>query len=52
MTPIFALFKVLQILSSFNIHVILLRCAGFNNVDLDAASEFNIHVLRVVRRKF
>ncbi len=30
-----------------NVNLIVLRCAGFNNIDLDAASENNITVLRV-----
>lgn len=38
---------VLKVLNSFGIKLILLRCAGFNNVDLDAAKEYDITVLRV-----
>lgn len=38
---------VLAILHDLGIKLILLRCAGFNNVDLEAAKEFDITVLRV-----
>ncbi|MGN0334049.1 MAG: 2-hydroxyacid dehydrogenase [Lachnospiraceae bacterium] len=38
---------VLKVLHDLNIKLILLRCAGFNNVDLDAAKEYGITVLRV-----
>jgi len=38
---------VIEQLASYNIKTILLRCAGFNNVDLDAAKKHNIKVLRV-----
>ncbi len=34
-------------LSANNVKLIVLRCAGFNNIDLDAARENNITVLRV-----
>ncbi|MBN2652006.1 MAG: 2-hydroxyacid dehydrogenase [Spirochaetales bacterium] len=37
---------VLDILSSYGIRIVVLRCAGYNNVDLDA-SYGKIHVLRV-----
>ena len=39
--------EVLSILSSIGIKNILLRCAGFNNVDLAKAKELNIKVARV-----
>ena len=39
--------QVIKLLASQGINTILLRCAGFNNVDLDAAKAHNIHVLRV-----
>ncbi|MCR5703579.1 MAG: 2-hydroxyacid dehydrogenase [Eubacterium sp.] len=38
---------VLEILSNVGVKLILLRCAGFNNVDLDSAKEFGMTVLRV-----
>lgn len=34
-------------LADYGIRLILLRCAGFNNVDLSAAKEFGLTVLRV-----
>ncbi len=39
--------KVIEILSSFGIRLIVLRCAGFNNVDLIAAKKAGITVVRV-----
>jgi D-lactate dehydrogenase len=36
-----------QLLASKGVKIIALRCAGFNNVDLAAATEFNIRVVRV-----
>jgi D-lactate dehydrogenase len=39
--------ETLEILASVRIKVISLRCAGFNNVDLKAASELGLKVLRV-----
>ena len=39
--------QVIKLLASQGVNTILLRCAGFNNVDLDAAKAHNIHVLRV-----
>ncbi|MGQ4001701.1 2-hydroxyacid dehydrogenase [Francisellaceae bacterium CB300] len=39
--------EVLSILSSIGIKSILLRCAGFNNVDLDKAKQLGIKVVRV-----
>ena len=38
---------VLQKLKEYGIGLVLLRCAGFNHVDLAAAKECNITVLRV-----
>lgn len=38
---------VLEQLAGLGIRLILLRCAGFNNVDLRAASEFGLTVMRV-----
>lgn len=38
---------VLTVLHSLGIRLILLRCAGYNNVDLAAAKEFGMTVLRV-----
>lgn len=39
--------EVIEKLHEENIHCILLRCAGFNNVDLKTAEKYNISVLRV-----
>jgi D-lactate dehydrogenase len=39
--------EVLQQLAQKNIGLVTLRCAGFNNVDLEAARELNIKVVRV-----
>lgn len=39
--------QVIEALSSKGVKIIALRCAGFNNVDLDAAKKFNMHVCRV-----
>ena len=39
--------ETLEILSNHNIKFILLRCAGFNNVDLPIANEYGIKVARV-----
>lgn len=39
--------EVLQALKSNGIQLILLRCAGFNNVDIVVAAELGIKVLRV-----
>lgn len=38
---------VLTHLHEYGIHLVLLRCAGFNNVDQEAAKELGIVVLRV-----
>ncbi|MEP2237166.1 MAG: 2-hydroxyacid dehydrogenase [Maribacter sp.] len=39
--------ETIKILSSNGIKLIALRCAGYNNVDLDAAKKANIKVVRV-----
>jgi len=39
--------ETISILKELKIQAIALRCAGFNNVDLDAASEAGIRVVRV-----
>jgi len=39
--------KVLDKLKSYNINIVVLRCAGYNNVDLKRAFENKIHILRV-----
>ncbi len=39
--------EVIKILSENSIKLIALRCAGFNNVDLKAAQEKNIKIIRV-----
>lgn len=39
--------KVISVLKDCGVKVILLRCAGFNNVDLKAARKADIKVLRV-----
>lgn len=39
--------QVLQILADINVSHVALRCAGFNNVDLDAAKAYDIKVSRV-----
>lgn len=36
-----------EILHSKGIRLILMRCAGFNNVDLEAAAKYDIRVMRV-----
>ena len=38
---------VLENLAAINIRLVLLRCAGFNNIDLEKANELGITVLRV-----
>ena len=38
---------VIKSLAALNIKIIVLRCAGFNNVDLTAAAENNLIVVRV-----
>lgn len=39
--------EILSALSQHGIKLILLRCAGFNNIDLEAAEELCIRVMRV-----
>lgn len=39
--------KTLQTLKERGVKLLLMRCAGFNNVDLDAATKFGIKVMRV-----
>lgn len=39
--------KVLEVLAERGVKLVLMRCAGFNNVDLDAATELGIQVMRV-----
>lgn len=39
--------KVLEALKAFGIRLVSLRCAGFNNVDLQAASRLGVTVARV-----
>lgn len=39
--------EVIEILAQKGVQIIALRCAGFNNVDLEAAKKFNISVCRV-----
>lgn len=39
--------QVIEILAKKGVKIIALRCAGFNNVDLEAAKEFGIKICRV-----
>jgi D-lactate dehydrogenase len=39
--------RVLEILHSYNIKIIAMRCAGYNNIDLKRASDLNFRILRV-----
>jgi D-lactate dehydrogenase len=39
--------EVIETLSTKGVKIIALRCAGFNNVDLEAAKKYNIAVCRV-----
>lgn len=39
--------KAIEVLHECGVRLILLRCAGFNNVDLKAAKEYGMTVLRV-----
>lgn len=39
--------ETIKILSASGVKLIVLRCAGFNNVDIAAAATYNIKVLRV-----
>lgn len=38
---------VLKSMSEFNIKLLLMRCAGYNNVDLKAAKKYGITIMRV-----
>ncbi len=39
--------QVIEVLSQKGVKIIALRCAGFNNVDLEAAKKFHVAVCRV-----
>ncbi len=39
--------KALAVLADVGVKLVAMRCAGFNNVDLDAAREFGLKVVRV-----
>jgi D-lactate dehydrogenase len=39
--------QTIEILSNQGVKLIALRCAGYNNIDLDAAEEFGLAVVRV-----
>ena len=39
--------KTLKVLQNRGVKLVLMRCAGFNNVDLKAATEYGITVMRV-----
>lgn len=39
--------KTLKVLSEHGVKLVLMRCAGFNNVDLDAATKYGLKVMRV-----
>ncbi len=39
--------EVIEVLAQKGVKIIALRCAGFNNVDLEAAKRYNIRVCRV-----
>ncbi len=39
--------ETLKVLHENGVHLVLMRCAGFNNVDLDAAKRFDIKIFRV-----
>ncbi|MCR5278677.1 MAG: 2-hydroxyacid dehydrogenase [Lachnospiraceae bacterium] len=39
--------KTLEVLADNGVKIVLLRCAGFNNVDIEAAKELGITVMRV-----
>ncbi len=41
--------QVLENLASFGIELVLLRCTGFNNVDLETAEQLGITVMRVAK---
>eukprot|EP00276_Gloeochaete_wittrockiana_P016066 CAMPEP_0184338296 /NCGR_PEP_ID=MMETSP1089-20130417/6816_1 /TAXON_ID=38269 ORGANISM="Gloeochaete wittrockiana, Strain SAG46.84" /NCGR_SAMPLE_ID=MMETSP1089 /ASSEMBLY_ACC=CAM_ASM_000445 /LENGTH=332 /DNA_ID=CAMNT_0026664713 /DNA_START=129 /DNA_END=1127 /DNA_ORIENTATION=- len=39
--------EVLKTLAEHNIHLVAMRCAGYNNVDIEAAKTFGVKVTRV-----
>jgi len=39
--------KTISLLSKLNVKLIALRCAGFDNIDVNVANEFGIKVVRV-----
>ena len=39
--------RVIERMASYGVKLIALRCAGFNNVDVQAAKQFGIRVVRV-----
>lgn len=39
--------SVIEVLAALGVRIIALRCAGYNNVDLEAAKQFSIQVVRV-----
>ncbi len=39
--------QTLELLDSYGVHLVLMRCAGFNNVDLKTAARLGIRILRV-----
>lgn len=39
--------KTLKILHEANVGLVLMRCAGYNNVDMDTAQKYGIRVMRV-----
>ena len=39
--------KTIKVLAEEGIHLILMRCAGFNNIDLEAAKKYHMTILRV-----
>lgn len=39
--------EVIRIMAENNVKILALRCAGFNNVDLAAAAQYNLPVVRV-----
>lgn len=39
--------RTVEVLHENNIRLILMRCAGFNNIDLDAVKKYGIRILRV-----
>ncbi len=41
--------NVLKMLATNGTKLVALRCAGFNNIDIDAATEYKINVVRVPR---